>query len=126
ALQDFMLVNDAATVAVEVPVVLTTEDLAHFTGQGMHIPLTLARGELITGHIDIVQIRYGLIHILDYKPGARRDKPVEQLMVYALALSRLTGIDLYHFKCAWFDDRDYFEFYPRTVVRKAAPGTLAA
>jgi hypothetical protein len=61
-----------------------------------------------------------MIHILDYKPGARRDKPIEQLMIYALALSRLTGIDLYHFKCAWFDDQDYFEFYPRAVVRKQA------
>jgi len=118
-LQDFMLANDSATVAVEVPVILTADDLAFFAGKGLHIPLTLPRGDIITGHIDIVQLRYGLIHILDYKPGARRDKPVEQLMIYALALSRATGIDLYHFKCAWFDDRDYFEFYPRAVVEKA-------
>lgn len=118
ALQDFMLANDSATVAVEVPVILTADDLAHFAEHGAHIPLTLARGELITGHIDIVQLRYGFVHILDYKPGARRDKPVEQLMIYALALSRATGINLDRFKCAWFDDRDYFEFCPRAVVRK--------
>ena len=78
---------------------------------------TLARGEILTGHIDFVQIRYGLIHILDYKPDAKKVKPIEQLTLYALALSRLTGIDLYHFKCAWFDDRDYFNFYPRTIIR---------
>lgn len=117
-LQDFLLVNDSATLAVEVPVLLTPEDLKHYDERGDEVPLILARDEVVTGHIDILQIRYGLIHILDYKPGARRDKPIGQLMTYALALSRLTGIDLYHFKCAWFDDRDYFEFYPRTVIRK--------
>jgi hypothetical protein len=39
-------------------------------------------------------------------------------MIYALALSRLTGLRLYHFKCAWFDDEHYFEFYPLHVVHK--------
>jgi hypothetical protein len=40
------------------------------------------------------------------------------LTIYALALSRLTGIPLYHFKCAWFDDEHYFDFYLRAVVQK--------
>ena len=70
------------------------------------------------GHIDIVQIRNGKIHILDYKPRAKKEKPIDQLTIYALALSRLTGLKLYHFKCAWFDDSDYFEFYPLEVVYK--------
>ncbi|MCG7983340.1 MAG: PD-(D/E)XK nuclease family protein [Candidatus Thiodiazotropha lotti] len=122
--QDFLLVNDSATIAVEVPVILRAEDLKWFAEQGYDIPLTLDPDGLMTGHIDIVQIRFGMIHILDYKPGARREKPIEQLMIYALALSRLTGIDLYHFKCAWFDDQDYFEFYPRAVVKKTR--TVAA
>jgi hypothetical protein len=69
-----------------------------------------------------VQIRYGLIHILDYKPGAKKIKPIEQLTIYALALSRLTGISLYHFKCAWFDDTHYFDFFPRAVVQKRKRG----
>ena len=59
-----------------------------------------------------------MIQILDYKPGAKREKPIEQLMVYALALSRRTGLRLYHFKCAWFDDGHYYEFYPLHVVHK--------
>jgi hypothetical protein len=117
-LQDFMLVNDSVTVAVEVPVILSADDLAHFKEQGAHIPLLLAGGDVITGHIDIIQLRFGYIHILDYKPGARRDKPVNQLMIYALALSRATGLPLKHFKCAWFDDQDYFEFLPEAVVFK--------
>jgi transposase-like protein len=119
-LQEFMLANDSVTVAAEVPVYLTANDLAAIRAQGGHVPLTLARGETITGHIDIVQIRYGLIHILDYKPDARKMRPIEQLTLYALALSQLTGIRLYHFKCAWFDDEDYFDFFPRALVFKNA------
>jgi len=117
-LQDFMLANDSVTIAVEVPVILTAKDFAAFRDLGWHVPFTLARDEVITGHIDIVQIRYGMIHILDYKPGAKKIKPIEQLALYALALSRQTGIPLYHFKCAWFDDEHYFDFYPRAVVQK--------
>ena len=83
-----------------------------------NVPLSLKEGEAITGHIDIVQIRNGMIHILDYKPGARKVKPIDQLTIYALALSRLTSLRLFHFKCAWFDEEDYFEFYPLHVVMK--------
>lgn len=116
-LQNFMLVNDSVTIAAEVPVYLTADDLNAIRKTSSQLPFTLARGECITGHIDLVQLRYGLIHILDYKPDARRIRPIEQLTIYALALSRLTGIKLYHFKCAWFDDEDYFDFFPRTVIR---------
>lgn len=74
--------------------------------------------EILTGHIDLVQVRNGQIHLLDYKPKAKKEKPIEQLTWYALALSRLTGLRLYEFKCAWFDETDYFEFYPLHVVKK--------
>ncbi|MFZ0256947.1 MAG: PD-(D/E)XK nuclease family protein [Gammaproteobacteria bacterium] len=118
-LQSFMLENDAVTIAVEVPIVLTHKDLAHYQHKlGFRIPLALPEDAAITGHIDILQIRNGAIQILDYKPNAKKDKPVEQLMIYALALSRLTLIPLYSFKCAWFDDEHYFEFYPLNVVHK--------
>lgn len=73
---------------------------------------------LLTGHIDLLQVRNGQIHILDFKPNAAKEKPIEQLTWYALALSRLTGLRLYEFKCAWFDEKDYFEFYPLHVVKK--------
>lgn len=74
--------------------------------------------QLLTGHIDLVQVRNGVVHILDYKPNAAKEKPIEQLTWYALALSRLTGLRLFEFKCAWFDEHDYFEFYPLHVVKK--------
>ena len=74
--------------------------------------------KLITGHIDILQIRNGMVHLLDYKPNAEKERPIEQLTLYAMALSRLTGLRLFEFKCAWFDEKDYFEFYPLHVLHK--------
>lgn len=74
--------------------------------------------KVLTGHIDILQVRNGSVHIMDYKPNARKEKPIEQLTMYALALSRLTGLRLYELKCAWFDDRNYYEFFPLHVVYK--------
>jgi hypothetical protein len=59
-----------------------------------------------------------LIHILDYKPKAKTEKPYTQLTLYALALSRLTGLKPHDFKCAWFDENDYFEFFPLHIVYK--------
>jgi ATP-dependent exoDNAse (exonuclease V) beta subunit len=81
-------------------------------------PLPLPRAITLTGHIDVLQIRNGRIHILDYKPGASHERPIAQIMVYALALSRRTGLCLYDFVCAWFDDQHYYEFYPLHVVHK--------
>jgi hypothetical protein len=114
-LQRFMLTTDSVTVAVEVPIYLTPEDIAYFKDTlGFHIPIDTTA--TLTGHIDLVQIRNGVIHILDYKPKARLEKPIAQLMVYALALSRRTGLKLMSFCCSWFDEHQYYEFYPLHVV----------
>lgn len=116
-LQRFMLGTDSVTVAVEVPITLTPEDIAHFASQpGFHVPIVT--DTTLTGHIDFVQLRNRKLHILDYKPGANREKPIAQLMVYALALSRRTGVRLFDITCAWFDEEHYFEFYPLRVVHK--------
>jgi len=117
--QKFMLTSDSVTVATEVPVYLFPEDIRHFKSRlGFHVPFDDTA--TLTGHIDALQVRNGSIHVLDYKPNARREKPIEQLTFYALALSRRTGLRLYDFKCAWFDDKDYFEFFPLHVVFKKA------
>jgi len=189
ALQKFMLYNDSVTIATEVPVYITRDDLLHMKTQlGFEIydkknPVSRHSGEepettpesktdsgrsasrriarmtntinplpnlsavangslpkadvpiaeadivdvgslpkLITGHIDILQIRNGQIHILDYKPKAAKEQPIDQLTLYAMALSRLTGLRLFEFKCAWFDEQDYFEFYPLHVLHKPKKG----
>jgi hypothetical protein len=119
-LERFMLANDSVTVAIEVPVYFQPEDLEHMQkALGFTIPMKLDTN--LTGHIDIVQVRNGSVHILDYKATARKEKPINQLTFYALALSRLTGLRLYNFKCGWFDQDRYYEFFPLHVVYKRAP-----
>ena len=120
ALQKFMLCNDSVTVAVEVPVYMDDMDVFHMQEElKFKIPLKIEK--VLTGHIDILQVRNGAVHILDYKPNAAKGKEadtVNQLTLYALALSRLTGLRVYDFKCAWFDENDYFEFFPLHIVYK--------
>jgi len=110
-IEDFMLINDSSTIACEVPVYLTSENVKYFHEKGFYLPLTEEETP-ITGHIDIVQVRQGYIHILDYKPEARKLQPTSQLTIYALALASHARLPLKLFKCAWFDEQDYFEFYP--------------
>ena len=93
---------------------VTDSGLVRFKGSKQEEQLP----RLLTGHIDIVQIRNGQVHILDYKPGAASVRPIEQLTWYALALSRLTGLRLFEFTCAWFDEKDYYQFFPLHVVKK--------
>ena len=122
-LQKFMLANDSVTVACEVPVYMDNEDLEHMkTALDFDIPIDLEN--VLTGHIDFIQIRNGAVHLLDFKPDAKNEKPIEQLTLYALALSRLTGLRLYDFKCAWFDKRNYYEFFPLHVVYKMGKGKI--
>lgn len=127
-LQRFMLSNDSSTVAVEVPIWLHEEDIAALEKQlGVTIvpkcPLDQAnaaaghRPRSITGHIDFLQVRNGAMHILDYKPDARTNKPIAQLTIYALALTRLVpGLRLFDIKCAWFNENCYNEFFPRLLL----------
>lgn len=139
AVQRFMLANDSCTVATEVPVYIRKEDVEYMENtlkfkivrpsadiDGSIEPSVFIKGDkkprpfpkLLTGHIDLIQIRNGMIHLLDFKPHAAKEKPIEQLTWYALALSRLTGLRMFDFKCGWFDEKDYFEFYPLHVVKK--------
>jgi transposase-like protein len=123
-IEEFMLYCDGATVAVEIPVYLTNDELAYFQRIGFYLPLKdLTRP--ITGHIDILQIRNGRIRILDYKPEAKKINPVNQLLLYALALASRTRLPLKLFVCAWFDEKDYFEFYPLQAVYPKKRGEQA-
>jgi hypothetical protein len=117
-LQRFMLANDSTTIAVEVPVWLAQDDIAALEREHGIRLLSADAESSITGHIDFLQVRNGAVHILDYKPDARTNKPIAQLTVYALALSRLTGIKLFDIKCAWFNENEYCEFFPRTILSR--------
>ena len=101
AVEEFMLVNDTCTIALEVPIWFWEK--------------TLDKG--ITGHIDILQVRYGKIYVLDYKPEAAKEKDApSQLYLYALGVSFRAGIPMEKIRCAWFDDKAYYEFEPKTAV----------
>ena len=56
-LQRFMLINDSVTVAVEVPVFLTQDDIPYYRSRGFDLDF---ESDVITGHIDFLQIRNGL------------------------------------------------------------------
>ncbi len=97
--EDLMLVNDLATIAKEVPIHF------HLDGTGD-----------ITGHIDLIQHRFGKLHILDIKPESSKEHPEAQLLLYALGLSQRTGIPISSMECAWFDEKYYFHFDPSKAV----------
>lgn len=115
AVQDFMITNDSVTVACEVPLYLTNDDINYFKSKGFKFDFKDYQTP-ITGHIDVLQIRNGLVHILDYKPDAGKVNAVNQLTIYALALASRTKLAVRDFKCAWFDDKNYFEFFPLHAV----------
>lgn len=119
ALQRFMLANDSTTLAVEVPIWLSPETIRDLEGEyGVPLLPEGANGAL-TGHIDFLQVRNRAVHILDYKPDARTNKPIAQLMIYALALTKLvSGLKLFDIKCAWFNEEEYCEFFPRTLLAR--------
>jgi hypothetical protein len=120
SVQDFMLANDSSTIACEVPVYLTAEEIAYYKSRGFFVTLPESPAP-ITGHIDVVQVRNGLIHLLDYKPKARTIDPANQLVVYALAFASRTRLPIKVLKCAWFDEKDYFEFFPLQAVKAKSP-----
>ena len=110
-IQEFMLFNDSSTLAIEIPVWLYPNE---FDGLKVFVGID----KPITGHIDIIQQRFGLIHILDYKPDAEKENPTSQLFFYAFALSKRTGIWLRNFRCAWFNENGYYEFNPNEIILK--------
>jgi transposase-like protein len=106
-IQNFFLVNDYATYAIEVPVYLRPKEAEAF-----NIPLKAP----LTGHIDILQMRKGQIHILDYKPDATFDTNTRiQLLLYSFLLSKRSNIPLENFTCAYFDDSNYYQFKPKFI-----------
>jgi ATP-dependent exoDNAse (exonuclease V) beta subunit len=117
-LQHFMLANDSVTVAIEIPMWLDEEEIASLEREhGIEIAPRVGDAErAITGHIDFLQVRNGAVHILDYEPDARTNRPIAQLAIYALALTRrVPGLKLFDIKCAWFNEQEYCEFFPQRL-----------
>lgn len=118
-LQRFMLANDSTTLAVEVPIWLDAAAIASLEVQyGVELFPKDGAARTLTGHIDFLQVRNGAVHILDYKPDARTNRPIAQLAIYALALTKLAALSLFDIKCAWFNEDEYCGFFPRLLFTK--------
>src|SRR5580700_7128367 len=121
-LQRFMLANDSVTLAVEIPIWLREPDIAAIEARwGISLAAKVPRADrTITGHIDFLQVRNGAVHLLDYKPDAMTNKPIAQLAIYALALTRqVPSLKLFDIKCAWFNEEEYCEFFPRVLLARS-------
>lgn len=111
--EKIMLENDTSTIATEVPVFL---QLSKSTVPWLK-NISSANG-YITGHIDILQYRNRKLYILDYKPGADKEKPLGQLFVYACCLSKATGVEFKNMRLAWFDENMYYETTAMDVYKE--------
>jgi hypothetical protein len=117
-LQRFMLANDSVTVAIEIPIWLTAPDIdALETEHGIRLLPEAHEPRVLTGHIDFLQVRNGAVHILDYKPDARTNKPIAQLTLYALALTRLAGLRLLTLNARGSTRNNTASFFPARCSR---------
>jgi len=67
--------------------------------------------EPITGHIDLVQIRYDDLHILDYKPNLNSlERHASQLQLYKKAIQERTSIPEDKIHTTVFNRHSYYEF----------------
>ncbi len=61
--QDFMLINDSATVIAELPAFIHPDEISRAEKKTYGIEIS----DTLTGHIDILQVRFDRIHVLDYR-----------------------------------------------------------
>lgn len=96
---DFFLINDSSTVATELPFFINPQE----TDIDVDDP--------ITGHIDIIQIRYDKLYILDYKPNLNRpERHASQLHLYKKAIQHRTSIPENKIHTAVSNRHSYYEF----------------
>ena len=80
--EQFFLINDSTTVCSEFLVFINPKEMDSLN---IDIPLT--------GHIDLIQIKYNKLYILDYKPNLRHpEQYVSQLQLYKIAIHKRTTI----------------------------------
>ncbi len=129
--EDFFLINDSHTVCTELPVFINPEELGSTNSQSSNFtrPKELRSSysqnsysarpqeteidveEPITGHIDLVQIRYDDLHILDYKPNLNKpERHASQLHLYKKAIQERTSIPKDKIHTAVFNKHNYYEF----------------
>lgn len=110
-LERYFLHGDRNTVATEVPVYYFEK----------------AIGDLVAGHIDLLQIWPDKVRILDYKPAAAKEnfaRVVTQLSLYAHALRQRAHLDDIPIECVFFDEHDAFFFEPVAITAQPVTNQL--
>lgn len=106
SVESFFLINDSSTVATEVPVFLNPNEF-----NGSEIP--------ITGHIDILQARFGRIYVLDYKPNLNHPKEYSsQLHLYREAVHRRMNIPVEKISAIAFNEHEAVEYLYTSITQK--------
>jgi len=96
--ESFFLINDSSTVTTELPVFLYPRET------------DLKIEDALSGHIDLIQVRYGTLHILDYKPDLNQPKKyIDQLTLYRDALQKRTSIPKEKIKIEIFNQYSHYE-----------------
>ena len=97
--EQFFLINDGTTVCTELPVFINPKEIP-----------SLRINTPITGHIDIIQIKYDKLYILDYKPNLRHPEHyISQLQLYKKAIHERTKIPEDNIIPAVFNEHAYIE-----------------
>ncbi len=105
--QVFMLERDPKTVAMEVPIWFTEEEMEPYRN-------VFPEEGVLSGHIDLLRMENGKIWIWDYKPNAYKEKyATTQVLFYALMLSKITSLPLENFMCGYFDHNNTYIFQPK-------------
>lgn len=114
-IEKYLLDRDSETVACEVPIWLERAEYQTLTANPG--PGTL------TGHIDVLRCeRDDRIGIWDYKPSVADEEHAHvQVYLYALMLSRRTGMGLDRIECGYFDSSVAVSFLPMDVQRLSGP-----
>ena len=99
-IEEFLLINDSLTVCCELPVFINPEETSLVN---INTPLT--------GHIDLIQMKYDKLYILDYKPNLRHPGHyTSQLMLYKEAIHKRTMISEKNIIPCVFNEHSYYEY----------------
>ena len=100
SVESFFLINDSSTVATELPVFLNPSEIEEIS---KNVP--------ITGHIDMLQARFGKIYILDYKPNLNHPENYStQLHLYREAVRRRMNIPRDKISAIAFNEHEAVEY----------------
>jgi len=98
-IEQFFLINDSTTVCTELPVFINPNEIN-----------CLNINNPLTGHIDLIQIKYEKLYILDYKPNLNHpEQYTSQLYLYKKAIHKRTNIPEENIIPAVFNEHAYYE-----------------